>query len=81
MRYVATCGIVGDCRREDVASLLSGYGPRVQLSVFKRDLRPLRGGAGLRPGRGNGLTRPGTRSRLYPLDNRAAWQWPSWERV
>lgn len=41
--------ITDDDRREDVAALLSGYGPRVQLPVFEcevadadeaRDLRP-----------------------------------------
>jgi len=32
---VVAYDIVDDARREDVASLLSGYGPRVQLSVFE----------------------------------------------
>ena len=31
--------IADDGRRQDVASLLSGYGPRVQLSVFECDVR------------------------------------------
>jgi CRISPR-associated protein Cas2 len=31
--------IVSDRRREDVAMLLSGYGPRVQLSVFECEVR------------------------------------------
>ncbi|WP_131745452.1 CRISPR-associated endonuclease Cas2 [Frankia sp. Cppng1_Ct_nod] len=31
--------IVSDHRREDVAMLLSGYGPRVQLSVFECEVR------------------------------------------
>jgi CRISPR-associated protein Cas2 len=31
--------IVDDRRREDVATLLSGYGPRVQLSVFECEVR------------------------------------------
>ncbi len=31
--------IVSDHRREDVATLLSGYGPRVQLSVFECEVR------------------------------------------
>ena len=30
---------VHDGRREDVASPLSGYGPRVQLSVFESQVR------------------------------------------
>jgi CRISPR-associated protein Cas2 len=31
--------IIDDRRREDVAMLLSGYGPRVQLSVFECEVR------------------------------------------
>ncbi|MDN5758495.1 MAG: CRISPR-associated endonuclease Cas2 [Tomitella sp.] len=31
--------IVDDSRRADVAMLLSGYGPRVQLSVFECEVR------------------------------------------
>ncbi|HSV66859.1 MAG TPA: CRISPR-associated endonuclease Cas2 [Mycobacteriales bacterium] len=31
--------ITDDGRREDVAALLSGYGPRVQLSVFECEVR------------------------------------------
>jgi CRISPR-associated protein Cas2 len=31
--------IADDRRREDVASLLSGFGPRVQLSVFECQVR------------------------------------------
>jgi len=36
---VVAYDIVDDSRREDVASLLSGYGPRVQLSVFECQVR------------------------------------------
>jgi len=36
---VVAYDIVDDTRREDVASLLSGYGPRVQLSVFECQVR------------------------------------------
>lgn len=39
MIVVVAYDIVDDRRREDVASLLSGYGPRVQLSVFECQLR------------------------------------------
>ncbi len=35
MIVVVCYDIVDDRRREDVATLLSGYGPRVQLSVFE----------------------------------------------
>jgi CRISPR-associated protein Cas2 len=38
-RYVIAYDIADDGRREDVATLLSGYGPRVQLSVFECDVR------------------------------------------
>ncbi len=39
MIVVVAYDIVDDSRREDVASLLSGYGPRVQLSVFECQVR------------------------------------------
>lgn len=39
MVVVVAYDIVEDGRREDVASLLSGYGPRVQLSVFECQVR------------------------------------------
>lgn len=39
MRYVICYDIADDGRRDDVATLLSGYGPRVQLSVFECELR------------------------------------------
>jgi CRISPR-associated protein Cas2 len=37
-----TYDIADDRRREDVATLLSGYGPRVQLSVFECEFRTRR---------------------------------------
>ena len=66
MRYVVTYDIADDRRREDVATLLSGYGPRVQLSVFECDLPTPAGGGGAavqaprtdRPGRGPGAPVP-----------------------
>ena len=36
--YVVAYDIADDERREDVAMFLSGYGPRVQLSVFEVEL-------------------------------------------
>lgn len=36
---VVAYDIADDGRREDVATLLSGYGPRVQLSVFECEVR------------------------------------------
>jgi CRISPR-associated protein Cas2 len=38
MRYLITYDIADDRRREDVATVLSGYSPRVQLSVFECDI-------------------------------------------
>jgi CRISPR-associated protein Cas2 len=37
--YLVTYDIADDDRREDIATFLSGYGPRVQLSVFEVELR------------------------------------------
>jgi CRISPR-associated endonuclease Cas2 len=48
VRYLITYDIADDNRREDVAIVLSGYGPRVQLSVFECDLRSAWETAGLR---------------------------------
>lgn len=39
MIVVIAYDIADDSRREDVAMLLSGYGPRVQLSVFECQIR------------------------------------------
>jgi len=39
MKYVICYDIADDGRRDDVATLLSGYGPRVQLSVFECEPR------------------------------------------
>jgi CRISPR-associated protein Cas2 len=72
MLYLITCDIAGDRRREDVAALLSGYGPRVQLSVFECDLRTRRDAAGLRA-RLRDLIHPlEDQVRVYPLDDRSA---------
>ena len=60
MRYVITYDIAGDRRREDVAALLSGYGPRVQLSVFE---------CGLRTRRGAGSLQGKLRDLIDPLDD------------
>jgi CRISPR-associated protein Cas2 len=38
MIVIVAYDITDDGRREDVAQLLSGYGPRVQLSVFEREV-------------------------------------------
>lgn len=72
MKYVVTYDIADDRRREDVATLLSGYGPRVQLSVFECEFRTQREAGGLQ-GKLRDLTDPvEDQVRLYPLDDRAA---------
>jgi CRISPR-associated protein Cas2 len=38
VHYVVAYGISDDERRDDVSLFLSGYGPRVQLSVFEVEL-------------------------------------------
>ena len=72
MRYVITCDMADDHRREDVATLLSGYGPRVQLSVFECDLRSRHDAASLRAKLRELIDPVGDQVRLYPLDERAA---------
>lgn len=72
MLYLITYDIADDRRREDVATLLSGYGPRVQLSVFECDLRSRREAASLR-GKLRALIDPiEDQIRIYPLDDRTA---------
>jgi CRISPR-associated protein Cas2 len=72
MLYLITYDIADDRRREDVATLLSGYGPRVQLSVFECELRSRREAAELR-GKLRDLIDPvEDQIRVYPLDDRAA---------
>jgi CRISPR-associated protein Cas2 len=74
MRYVVTYDIADDRRREDVATLLSGYGPRVQLSVFECEFRTRRETGSVR-GKLRDLIDPvQDQVRLYPLDDRAARQ-------
>jgi CRISPR-associated protein Cas2 len=71
MRYLITYDIADDGRREDVATLLSGYGPRVQLSVFECDVRSTREAKELR-GKLRSLIDPvEDQIRLYPLDEQA----------
>jgi CRISPR-associated protein Cas2 len=64
MLCVITYDIADDRRRENVATLLSGYGPRVQLSVFECELPTRREAGQLR-----GLIDPvEDQIRMYPLD-------------
>jgi CRISPR-associated protein Cas2 len=57
---------VADDRREDVATLLSGYGPRVQLSVFECELRSRREAAALRVKLRNLIDPVEDQVRVYP---------------
>jgi CRISPR-associated protein Cas2 len=71
VRYVITYDIADDGRRDDVATLLSGYGPRVQLSVFECDVRSRAEAAALL-GKLRGLVDPvEDQVRMYPLDEHA----------
>jgi CRISPR-associated protein Cas2 len=74
MRYVVTYDIADDRRREDVATLLSGCGPRVQLSVFECDLRTPREAAALQSKLRDLIDPVEDQVRLYPLDDRTARQ-------
>jgi CRISPR-associated endonuclease Cas2 len=53
-------------------TLLSGYGPRVQLSVFECDLRSRREAAALRSKLRELIDPVEDQVRLYPLDDRSA---------
>jgi CRISPR-associated protein Cas2 len=68
MRYV----VAYDHRRENVATLLSGYGPRVQLSVFECDFRTRAEAAALQSKVRDLIDPVEDQVRLYPLDDRAA---------
>ena len=72
MLYLITYDIADDRRREDVATLLSGYGPRVQLSVFECELRSRREAAGLRAKLRALIDAIEDQVRIYPLDERTA---------
>lgn len=72
MRYVITYDIADDHRRQDVAVLLSGFGPRVHLSVFECDLRSGRDYASLRAKLRQLIDPVEDQVRIYPLDERAA---------
>ena len=71
-RYVIACDIADDGRREDVATLLSGYGPRVQLSVFECDVRGRQEAAELQAKLRALIDPVEDQVRLYPLDERSA---------
>jgi CRISPR-associated protein Cas2 len=74
MRYVVTYDIADDRRRKDVATLVSGCGPRVHLSVFECDLRARREAAALQSKLRELIDPVEDQVRLYPLDDRTARQ-------
>jgi CRISPR-associated protein Cas2 len=74
LRYVAAYDIADDHRREDVATLLSGYGPRVQLSVFECDLKTRAEAAALQSKIRDIIDPVEDQVRFCPLDERAARQ-------
>ncbi|MBA9007283.1 CRISPR-associated endonuclease Cas2 [Thermomonospora cellulosilytica] len=71
MRYLITYDIADDARRDDIATLLSGYGPRVQLSVFECDLPSRREATELRKRLRTLIDPTEDQIRFYPLDERA----------
>jgi len=72
MLYLITYDIAEDRRREEVATVLSGYGPRVQLSIFECDIRSRREAAALRGTLRNLIQPAEDQIRIYPLDESAA---------
>jgi CRISPR-associated protein Cas2 len=72
VRYVICYDIADDGRREDVATLLSGFGPRVQLSVFECELRSRKEAAALQAKLRALIDPVEDQVRLYPVDERSA---------
>jgi CRISPR-associated protein Cas2 len=72
MKYVVTYDIADDRRREDIATLLSRYGPRVQLSVFECEFRTRRETGRVQAKLRDLIDPLEDQVRLYPLDERAA---------
>jgi len=72
MRYLITYDIADDQRREDVATLLSGYGPRVQLGVFECEVPSRREAVALRAKLRDLIEPAEDQIRLYPLDEQAS---------
>ena len=72
MLYLIAYDIADDGRRKDVATLLSGYGPRVQLRVFECELRSRREAATLRAKLRKLIDALEDQVRIYPLDERTA---------
>lgn len=71
MLYLIAYDIADDQRRDDVATLLSGYGPRVQLSIFECDVPAAREVARLRARLRELVDPVEDQVRIYPLDDKA----------
>jgi CRISPR-associated protein Cas2 len=71
VQYLVTYDIADDRRREDVATLLSGYGPRVQLSVFECGVRSARKAGALRPRLRTLIDPVEDQVQVYPLSQEA----------
>ncbi|GAB2954058.1 CRISPR-associated endonuclease Cas2 [Nonomuraea fastidiosa] len=72
MHYLICYDIADDSRRDDVATLLSGYGPRVQLSVFECEAGSKAVMAELRSKLGALIDPAEDQIRMYPLGDRSA---------
>jgi CRISPR-associated protein Cas2 len=72
MLYLIAYDIADDHRREDVARVPSGYGPRVQLSVFECELRSQREATALRAKLRTLIDAIEDQVRIYPLDEKTA---------
>jgi CRISPR-associated protein Cas2 len=70
--YLIAYDIADDRRRDDVATLLSGYGPRVQLGVFECEVRTGREIAALRAKLRDLVDPVEDQVRVYPLNEQAA---------
>jgi CRISPR-associated protein Cas2 len=67
VRYLVTYDIGDDERREDISLFLTGYGPRVQLSVFEVELSDRDSAAAFRA-RLSGFIEPDDdQIHIYPL--------------
>ena len=67
VQYVVAYDIADDDRRESVALFLSGYGPRVQLSVFEVELADRDAATAFRDRLRGLIDADDDQIRLYPL--------------
>lgn len=74
VHYVVAYDIADDDRREEVSLFLSGYGPRVQLSVFEVELRNAEAAEAFRVRLRSLIDLDDDQVRLYRLDRDALAQ-------